>query len=46
MANIRKVKNKSKGVIENIISKLDTLNLRKYYYELLFLNVMLLSTIL
>ena len=48
MANIRKVKNKSIGVIKKIISKLESLNLRKYFFEcaLLFMNVMLRGSIL
>ena len=48
MANIRKIKNKSIGVIKKILCKLDSLNLRKYFYEcsLLFINTMLRGSIL
>ena len=48
MANIRKIRNKSIGVIKKILSKLDSLNLRKYFYEcsLLFMNTMLRGSIL
>ena len=48
MANIRQVENKSIGVIRTIINKLNSLNLREYYFEcaLLFMNVMLRGSIL
>ena len=48
MANIRQVENKSIGVIKTIINKLNSLNLRQYYFEcaLLFMNVMLRGSIL
>ena len=48
MANIRQVQNKSNGVIRKIINKLNSLNLRQYYFEcaLLLMNVMLRSSIL
>ena len=48
MANIRQVENKSIGVIRTIINKLNSLNLKQYYFEcaLLFMNVMLRGSIL
>ena len=48
MAHIRKMKKQSIGVIKRIISKLESLNLRKYFYECskLFMNVMLRPSIL
>ena len=48
MKNINDKKNKSIGIIKKIFNKLDSLNLRKYFYEcgIIFLNVMLLSSIL
>ena len=48
MANIRAIRNKSYGVIRKIFSKLNELNLQKYYFEcgIIFLNVMLRSSIL
>ena len=48
MVNIEDMKKKSKGIIRKIFNKLDSLNLRKYYFEcaLLFLKVMLRSSIL
>jgi hypothetical protein len=33
MANIRSLKNKSIGTIKKIFSKLNSLNLQKYYFE-------------
>ena len=43
MANIRQMKNKSLGVIRKIFNKLNSLNLKQYYYECAFIlmNVML-----
>ena len=48
MANIQAIKNKSIGTIRQIFTKLNSLNLRKYYFEcgMLFMNVMLRSSIL
>ena len=48
MANIRSIRNKSYGTIRTIFTKLNGLNLRKYYFEsgMIFLNVMLRSSIL
>ena len=48
MANIRSIRNKSIGIIRQIFTKLNSLNLQKYYFEcgLLFMNVMLRSSIL
>ena len=48
MANIRNIRNKSYGTIRTISTKLQELNLRKYYFEcgMLFLNLMLRSSIL
>ena len=48
MANISQLKKKSIGVIRRIINKLNSLNLRKYYFEcaMIFLNVMLRGSIL
>ena len=48
MANIRKMKNKSIGVIKSTLNKLNSLNLRKYYFEcsVILLNVMVRSSIL
>jgi hypothetical protein len=48
MANIRGVRNKSIGSIRKIFTKLNGLNLQKYYFEcgMIFLNVMLRSSIL
>ena len=48
MKNINDKKNKSIGIIKKIFNKLDSLNLRKYFYEcgIIFLNVMLRSSIL
>jgi hypothetical protein len=48
MANIKGVRNKSYGTIRKIFTKLNGLNLRKYYFEcgMIFLNVMLRSSIL
>ena len=48
MVNINQIKTKSKGIIRRIFSKLNSLNLQKYYIEcaLIFLRVMLRSSIL
>ena len=48
MANIRKVKQKSIGTVTQIINKLNSLNLRNYYFEcaVLLLNVILRGSIL
>ena len=48
MAQIRNIKNKSIGIMNRIITKLKSLNLRKFYYECskLFMNVMLRGSIL
>ena len=48
MANIRAVRNKSNRIIRKIFQKLESLKLRKYYFEcgVLFLNIMLRSSIL
>ena len=48
MAHIRNIKNKSIGIIKTIIIKLNSLNLRRYFYECskLFMNVMLRGSIL
>jgi hypothetical protein len=48
MANIRGVRNKSIGTIRKIFTKINGLNLQKYYFEcgMIFLNVMLRSSIL
>lgn len=48
MANIRAIKNRSFGIIKKIFSKLNSLNLNKYYFEcgIIFMNVMLRSSIL
>ena len=48
MANIQEMRNKSIGIIRKIFSKLNELNLRKYYFEcgMIFLIVMLRSSIL
>ena len=48
MANILEVKNKSIGIIRKILEKLDSLKLKKYYFEcgLLFMNVILRGSIL
>ena len=48
LANIKAVRNKSNGIIREIFEKLESLNLRKYYFErgILFLNIMLRSSIL
>ena len=46
-ANILVIRNKSIGTIRKIFTKLNSLNLRKYYFEcgLIFMNVMLRSSI-
>ena len=48
LANIQEVKNKSIGIMKKILEKLNTLNLKKYYFEcgLIFMNVVLRGTIL
>ena len=48
MANIRQLKNKSIGVIRQIFNKLQSLNLKQYYFEcaIILMNVMLRGTIL
>ena len=48
MANIRALQNKSVGIIRKIFTKLHSLNLQKYYFEvgMIFMNVMLRSSIL
>ena len=48
MANIRNIRNRSYGTIRTIFTKLNYLNLRKYYFEcgMIFLKVMLRSSIL
>ena len=48
MANIQQMKNKSIGVIKKIFNKLNSMNLRQYYFEcsIIFLNVMLRGSIL
>ena len=48
MANIRQMKKKSNGVIKKIFNKLNSLNLKQYYFEcaIFLMNVMLRSSIL
>ena len=48
MANIKAIKNKSIGTIQKLMTKLNSLNLMKYYFEcsIIFLNVMLRPSIL
>jgi hypothetical protein len=48
MANIRMLKNKSIGTIRKIFTKLNSLSLQNYYFEvgMIFMNVMLRSSIL
>ena len=48
MDNIRAIRNRSHGTIKKIFSKLNSLNLQKYYFEcgMIFMNVMLRSSIL
>ena len=48
MVNINHMKMKSKGIIRTMFSKLNSLNLQKYYFEcgIVFLNSMLRSSIL
>ena len=48
MANINAIKKKSIGVIRTIMSKLESLQLRQYYFEcaMLFMNVILRGSIL
>jgi hypothetical protein len=48
MANIQVVRNKSIGTIRKIFTKLNSLNLQKYFFEcgMILMNVMLRSSIL
>ena len=48
MVNIRSLRNKSIGTTRKIFSKLNSLHLKKYYFEtgILFMNIMLRSSIL
>ena len=48
MVNIKAMKDKSIGTIRKIFTRLDSLNLKKYYFEVgrLFLHIMLRSSIL
>ena len=48
MANIRQVKNKSIGIIRQIMNRLNSLNLRNYYFEcaIILMNSMLRGSIL
>ena len=48
MANIRKLRNKSIGIIRKIFNRLNSLNLQQYYFEcsIILMNVMLISSIL
>ena len=48
MINIRHMKNKSIGIIRQILTKLESLHLQKYYFEcaIIFMNSMLRSSIL
>ena len=48
MVNIRSMKNKSIGIIKQIFKRLESLNLRRYYFEcgMVFMNTMLRSSIL
>ena len=48
MVNIRSIKNKSIGIIKQIFKRLESLNLRRYYFEcgMVFMNSMLRSSIL
>ena len=48
MANIQELKNKSIGIIRKIMEKLNSLKLKKYYFEcaLIFMNVILRGSIL
>ena len=48
MVNIKEMKRKSIWIINKIFNKLDSLTLRKYYFEcgMIFLNIMLRSSIL
>ena len=47
-ANIKEIKKKSIGVIRKIVSKLNSLNLKQYYFEcsLILMNAILRTTIL
>lgn len=48
MANIREVKKKSIGIVKSALDKLNSLNLKQYYFEcsIIILNVMVRSSIL
>ena len=48
MANIREIKRKSIGIIRKIFSKVQSLNLKQYYFErsIILMNVMLRGSIL
>ena len=48
MVNIREIRNKSIGVVKSTLNKLNSLNLKKYYFEcaVILLNVMVRSSIL
>ena len=48
MVNINHMKEKSKGIIRRIFSKLESLHLKQYYFEcaIVFMNTMLRSSIL
>ena len=48
MANIQQIKNKSIGIIRQIFNRLESLNLKKYYFEcaLIFMKCMLRGSIL
>ena len=48
MVNINSMKNKSIGIIRQIYNRLESLNLRRYYFEcaMVFMNIMLRSSIL
>ena len=48
MANIREIKKKSIGIVRTTITKLNSLNLKQYYFEcsIIMMNVMIRSSIL
>ena len=48
MVNIREIRNKWIGVVKSTLNKLNSLNLKKYYFEcaVILLNVMVRSSIL
>ena len=48
MANINAIKRRSNGIIRKIFSKLESLNLQKYYFEcgMIFMNAMLRSSLI